>query len=129
MAPTTIPKGTHALVLCVGSCADRRTAPFVTKRAYLRVARRVAGIGRTSTVGQVTVAQRFRYGRQLLGPTSEKGRTVTTNRIRSREAEVVRKPIGESITEYEGLCTMPCVGPFVEEASRGKDNDGEVDPD
>jgi hypothetical protein len=49
------------------------------------------------------VAEVLGYIQQLLASTSKKGQPVTTNSLRAREAEEVRKPIGEKGAEVTAL--------------------------
>ena len=55
------------------------------------------------------------YTRQALASSSKKGRTVAANSLRAREAEELRRPIGDKGAEVQGLAS----GPSIEEASRG----------
>jgi len=66
------------------------------------------------------VAEVLRCTRQVLASTSKRGQTVATNNLRAREAEEVRKPVGENGAEVPALVYSALLsGPVIEEASSG----------
>jgi hypothetical protein len=94
---------------------------MLATRSYPQTARRrVEGTGRAPPSGGAVVAEVLRYTRQVLASTSKRGQTVATNNLRAREAEEVRKPVGENGAEVPALIYSALLsGPVIEEASSG----------
>ena len=66
------------------------------------------------------IAEVLGYTRQVLASSSKKAQTVATNSLRAREAEEVRKPIGEKGAEVTALVYGALLSdPVIEETSRG----------